>query len=501
MKSTPNAAAIAPLLLALPLVACGDDGATITSGAGGASTTSASTTTGAGAGGTGAGAGGAGTGGEAATTGTTGAGGAPPEHPNFVMIYGEARGWTSTSTQLDESVADSKSDVFLTPNLDQLAADGMSFADFYAPSPRCMPSRAAYFTGKSPAQLHMTFVSEKNGDGLPTGSVIPPVPITDLPTTHATVASMLKSVGYATAHFGKWHAGKTDPSDYGFDESDGPTTNIGPGGDTTPNPDEAFGTAARGIDFMQRKAGDGVPFYLQISHYGGDDPGESLPETYAAETARLPGESVKTIGESAVIRDMDATVGQVLDGLDTLGLRGTTYVLFTADHGRAGTNANLPLNQGKGSTWEGGIRVPLFLRGPGIGAGTHTHVRASQVDLLPTIAELAHLSGPLPEGVEGGSLWGVLQTGTGTPTRPRSEFVVHFPHYDKDPLGPSSAILDGSYKLIRFYESGARVLIDLDADLGEDNDLSAAMPDKMTELDTKLTDYLTAVGAQLPTGP
>jgi arylsulfatase A len=489
--------ALATLLTALPLAACGDDGASAsTLGSGGAATTATSTT---GAGGAGGGVGGAS---EATTsTSSTGAGGGAPEHPNFVVFYGEARGWTSTSTQLDETVADSKSDVFLTPNLDQLAADGMSFADFYAPSPRCMPSRAAYFTGKSPAQLHMTFVSEKNGDGLPTGSVVPPVPLTDLPTTHTTVASMLKGVGYATAHFGKWHAGKTDPNAYGFDESDGPTTNIGPGGDTTPNPDEAFGTAARGVDFMQRKAMETTPFYLQISHYGGDNPEESLPETYAAESTRLAGEKPNTIGESAVIRDMDATVGQVLGAIDDLGLRGSTYVLFTADHGRAGTNANLPLNQGKGSTWEGGIRVPLFLRGPGIDAGTHTHVRASQVDLLPTIAELAHVPGALPEGVEGGSLWGVLQTGTGTPVRPRAEFVVHFPHYDKDPLGPSSAILDGQYKLIRFYESGARALFDLDADLAESSDLAASMPAKVDELDAKLTDYLTAVSAQLPTGP
>lgn len=440
---------------------------------------------------------GAGTGG---TAGAAGGGASPPvEHPNFIFLLGEARGWTSTSTLEDDTVPTSKSDMFETPNLDTIAADGATFADFYAPSPRCMPSRASYFTGKSPAALHMTFIPEGNKDGTPKGNVVPPFTETNLPTSNATVASVLKAVGYATAHYGKWHAGQTDPSAYGFDESDGPTTNRGPSGEDNPNPAQAFATADRGMSFMAKHTAAGKPFYLQISHYGGGDPIDSTPESYEAESKRLAGKNPNDIADAAVIRDMDKTVGMILQKVQELGIADRTYIIFSADHGRAGASANLPLNQGKGSVWEGGIRVPLFIRGPGINKGTHSHVRASQVDLLPTLVELAHVPGPLPPGLEGGSLWPLLSSSETKPVqRSRDELVVHFPHYDKDPLGPASAILLGNYKLIRFYEDGSQRLFDLDQDLQEKNDLAAKMPEKVAELAKRMDDYLKAVGAQIP---
>ena len=446
------------------------------------------------------------TGGSAGSSGSSMAGQAgsagssqnPPTHPNFIFILGEARGWTSTSVLQDEEVTNSKSDIFQTPNLENLAAEGMTFSDFYAPSPRCMPSRASYFTGKSPAQLHMTFIPEGNKDGDIQGSVVPPITVTDLPTTNVTVGSMLKNVGYATAHFGKWHAGSTDPSQYGFDESDGPTSNKGPNGEEHPNPVEAFGTVNRGIDFMQRQVDSNTPFYLQISNYGGGDPIDSLPETYAAESERLAGEKPGDIADAAVIKDMDTGIGMLLAKLQDLGIAETTYVFFSADHGRAGTEANEPLALGKGTVSEGGIRVPLLIMGPGISKSTHSHIRATQVDLFPTIAELAHVPGSIPDGVEGGSLWPVLSAVGTTVTRPREEFVVHFPHYDKDPNGPGSAILLGQYKLIRYYETGTLRLFDLDTDFEETSDLSAAMPDKVLELEQRLDAYLAEINAQIP---
>lgn len=420
------------------------------------------------------------------------------EHPNFVVIMGEARGWTSTSVQQDESVADSKSKIFETPNLAALAAEGMTFADFYAPSPRCMPSRASFFSGQSPAQLHMTFIPEGNKDGDPAGNVIPPVTVTDLPTSNLTVSSMLHGVGYATAHFGKWHAGRTNPTGYGFDESDGPTSNKGPNGEVTPNPAQAIATTDRGLAFIDRSVAAGKPFYLQISNYGGSLQTEATPESWAAESARLAGKSTSDIAEAAIIRDMDLQIGRVLQKLEQLNLTGKTYVLFTADHGRAGTTANPPLKQGKGSIWEGGVRVPLIVRGPGISRGNHSHERASQVDVLPTIAELAHVPGPLPAKLEGGSLWRILATGTGVVARSRDEFVVHFPHYDKDPEGPASSLYLGDFKYVRQYENGAERLYDLGADLAEANDLSASNTAKLQELRARMDAYFIAVGAQIP---
>ncbi len=143
--------------------------------------------------------------------------------PNFVFILGEGHGWSSTSVQMDDAVQASKSAFVRTPNMEKLAADGMRFANFYAPSPRCTPSRVALFTGKSPAQLHMTFVGEGKSDsgGNPNGRVIAPSASMELPTSETTMAKVLKRAGYATAHFGKWHMGHANPREHGFDENDG----------------------------------------------------------------------------------------------------------------------------------------------------------------------------------------------------------------------------------------------------------------------------------------
>ena len=114
-----------------------------------------------------------------------------------------------------------------TPNFEKLAEGGMRFATFYAPSPRCTPSRAGLFTGKSPAQLHMTFVGEGRRDSSAAANrkLIPPRAAPELPTSETTIAALLRQAGYATAHFGKWHVGRIDPARYGFDAGDGTLTN------------------------------------------------------------------------------------------------------------------------------------------------------------------------------------------------------------------------------------------------------------------------------------
>jgi arylsulfatase A-like enzyme len=180
-----------------------------------------------------------------------------------------------------------------------------------------------------------------------------------------------------------------------------------------------------------------------------------------------------------------------------LGIATNTYVIFTSDHGTPGRNS--PLAGGKGTVWEGGLRVPFIIRGPGIQPGVCSHVRAIGEDLFPTIAALGRVSEPLPKGVEGGSLVSFLTNGGhGMVQRPRDEFVVHFPHYDKDTIGPASAILLGDFKLIRAYGTGAMRLFNVAEDPGERHDLAQEMPDKVKELNQRLTDYLIAVNAQMP---
>jgi len=419
--------------------------------------------------------------------------------PNFVFILGEGHGWSSTSVQMDDAVPESKSAFIRTPNLEKLAAGGMRFANFYAPSPRCTPSRVALFTGKSPAQLHMTFINEgkrDSGDN-PNGRVIAPSASMELPASETTLAEVLKRAGYATAHFGKWHMGRANPREHGFDENDGANGNGGPDNVANPHPKQLYAMTERGMDFMTRQVKAGKPFYLQLDHYASRQGGDARPETLATVKSWGGNLSERELAEAAADLDLDIALGQVLKKLDEVGIAMNTYVIFTTDHGTPGRNP--PLSGGKGTVSEGGLRVPCIIRGPGIQAGACSHVRVIGEDLFPTIAELAHVAEPLPNGVEGGSFASVLaNAGNGALKRPRDEFVVHFPHYDKDALGPASAIYLGDFKLIRVYETGALKLFNLTNDPGERYDLAREMPDKAKELDQRLGDYLAAVNAQMP---
>jgi len=429
---------------------------------------------------------------------------AKASHPNFVFIMAEAQGWSSLSSPMDDQVPQSKSDINLTVNLDRMARQGMRFSIAYAASPRCTPSRASFFTGKSPAQLHMTFVrmgpGENRGGPQALRRVIEPACIFELPKAEITIADLLKREGYATAHFGKWHLGRASPGEHDFDESDGATNNEG----STDNPGESGRMADRGIDFMTRQVKAAHPFYLQVSYYPARGPADVLAATMQAVKQRLAAKQAGLRGrravETASNQDMDESIGKILKSLDELEISGNTYVMFTSDHGSQGRNANAPLSAGKGTIWEGGLRVPLIIRGPGIAPGIDSHVRTIAADLFPTIAELAHVKAPLPAGIEGGSLAPVLtHSGAGEVKRAREELVFHFPHYDMDDYGPSSAILLGNYKLIHFYAGDTRQLFDLQNDIAEQHDLAKELPEKVKELDTKLTAYLKDVGGQLPT--
>lgn len=412
---------------------------------------------------------------------------APSSAPNFIVILGEGAGWTSSSVQMDDRNPASKGTSVPTPNLERLAAAGMRFSEGYAASPRCTPSRAALFTGRSPAALHMTFVADgRRGAEGALARVMAPHAVLELPEAETTIGELLKRAGYATAHFGKWHVGRVHPAKHGFDESDGATNNGGPDDVANPNPKQALAMTAHGIDFMERQAKAGRPFYVQMSHYpsqeqkGGGGGKQRPPEDRSEEMSTV-----------------DKTIGQLLDAIERLGLKGSTYILYTTDHGTPGRNT--PLTGGKGTVSEGGLRVPLIMSGPGVKAGACSHVRVSATDLLPTFAELAGVKERLPKNVEGGSFAAVLKSGgTGMVTRPREEFIVHFPHYDKDAIGPASALYLGDLKLIRIYETGERRLFDIAQDIGERNDLAKSQPQKVAELDQRLTSYLQAVNAQMP---
>jgi arylsulfatase A-like enzyme len=337
----------------------------------------------------------------------------------------------------------------------------------------------------------------------PGDKVIPPSSVTELPERIDTMASLLKRAGYATAHFGKWHLGRENPREHGFDENDGANSNGGPENVESPNPKQAYAIAKQGVDFIARQVQARKPFFLQLSQYPGRGEETALPETVEAVKRRLGTRmDYQRIGLAAGDEEIDKTIGLVLAKLKETGVMNNTYIIYTADHGAQGRNANGALSNGKGTVWEGGLRVPLLIAGPGVKTGAFSHVRASTVDILPTVIDLAGLKGEvLPKGIEGGSLGGVLKQGDAAPVkRPREELVIHFPHYDKDDLGPASAILLRDYKMIRFYEEDARRrLFDVGKDLSEEHDLASAKPDIVAAMEKRMNEYFALVQAGLPT--
>jgi len=448
--------------------------------------------------------------------------------PNFVFIQAEATGWSSTSVDMDGEPPSHARPKGLTPNLEELAAEGMRFSDFYASCPRCTPSRASFVTGISPAKLHMTYQNEggnsrrEQGDGGYTlMKMVPPEVEEYIPKGVKTTAEWLKELGYTSAHFGKWHAGRADPKAKGFDASDGPNSNQGPERGVAPNPKQAAVITDKGIAFMREAAKAGTPFYVQISHYGFGSEEEATPESLAFAKSLVSGVSGKPMGAIAGQHVVDQQIGRVRAALKEMGIADNTYIFFSADHGaqggggggggRGGRNAaNPPFSGAKGSVSEGGIRVPFIVVGPGVPAGVVSRVRATGMDLVPTMRDLA--GKPIEKAadpdaqtaVEGGSLVPVLKSsgesaGKGTVARTREEIVIHFPHYDLNNGGPASAIYLGDHKLVRNYDAGTVRLYDISKDRAEANDLAASMPERVKELEAKLDAYLKAIRAPMAT--
>jgi len=427
--------------------------------------------------------------------------------PNVLLILADDMSWVGTSVQMNPDVPDSKSDYYGTPNLERLARDGMRFSDAYAPHPNCSPTRLAIQTGKSPAQLKMTDIIDRGSgpfyEGLP---MIPPQHINHIPHGEVTIGELIKrhKPGYVTGHFGKWHLGGGGPGKHGYDEHSGTTTNA-EGGSPAPDPKRTGSVTTRAVDFLRHRKRAGEPFYLQVSYFAVHLGIRAFDETIEKFDGKAKGTRHKNAAHAAMTHEADAGVGRLLKALDDLELADDTYVIFTSDNGSyhdAGPDpvmTNLPLRGQKASTWEGGIRVPLIVRGPGIKAGSVSNIPVTGMDFYPTIAEWLGVQAELPLNIEGGSLTGVLNdSGGGSVMRERDELAWHFPHYQVDKGNrPSSAIRSGKWKLVVFYESRESQLFDLSADIGESTDVSAKNPDVARLLERQLTAYLNEIDAPM----
>lgn len=449
-------------------------------------------------------------------------------YPNFVMIFTDDQGWTGTSVPMDRNHPETKSDYYQTPNIETLAAQGMRFPRGYSPHPNCSPSRYALLTGKTLARLKMTdIVGRSNTENSGKYKLITPGKATDaIQAPMTTTPELLKSIqgsGYSAAHFGKWHLAGGGPSSHGFDAdaNDGGTGNGEGDTGTRPvnsDPKRSYSVTNRALAYMDSRVGNGAPFYLQVSHYAVHEAIQYTQASYDAFAGVTPGVRHNNRGYAAMTRDLDVNVGRVLARLDELGIRNSTYVIYQADNGAPqDMSDNSPLRGYKPELWEGGIRVPTFVRGPGVKADSQSEQPVSGIDWLPTIWEWAtgSLAG-LPAQVDGGSLVPTirdasLETPVETPVHRNGAMIVHSPHYigplawpndwqdtPKD-MRPRSAIIAGGHKLVANYEKGSLELYDLANEAGEITNLSETQRGVRWQLWVRLRDYLKQVNAQMPT--
>lgn len=245
---------------------------------------------------------------------------------------------------------------------------------------------------------------------------------------------------------------------------------------------------------MEQAQRDGQPFFIQLSWYALHAPENALAAT-REKYARMSRARGKQADRAAISEDLDTGVGRVLAALDRLGLTENTYVIYMSDNGGGGGRRG-PLSGGKGSLYEGGIRVPFIVRGPGVKAGSWCHTPIVGYDLFPTYLEWTGVK-EIPDRLEGGSLVSLLNGQDELVHRPTEEFVFHFPHYQSGD-GPHSAIYVGNHELIKFHETGRVALYDLAVDSAERDDLNGDMPDVATELERRLDAYLVRVDAAMP---
>jgi arylsulfatase A-like enzyme len=406
---------------------------------------------------------------------------------------------------------------YRTPAIDRLFASGMRFTRGYAAAPVCSPTRAALMTGRHPARLPITnFIP-----GSRRGALLPADYLHALPAKEVTVPELLRDAGYATGIFGKWHLGPPqDIPSHGFDVTG--STTVGPGSGPPDDTHHARAIAAQAAAFIT--GSHDRPFFCYVPMHSVHGPLKTRPDLLAEEQTRAAALQAATgpreVAEgdrtaravqdhpayAGMIREMDETVATVLAAVEQAGQSDNTLVIFTSDNGGLSTaegspTSNLPLRAGKGFLYEGGIRVPLVVRWPGVVMpGTTTAVPVSTLDVAATLLDVGGARLPAETVLDGMSLRPVLAGGT----LPARDLVWHYPHYANQGGRPAAAILGGegdmvgNEKLVEHFEDGRVELFDLVDDPGERRNLADAQPQRVAALRARLTAWRASVHAQMP---
>jgi uncharacterized sulfatase len=442
-----------------------------------------------------------------------------PRPPNFVIILADDLGYGDLSSF--------GATAHKTPNLDRMAAEGVRFTDFYTPMPFCAPTRASLLTGRYPFHHGVTSNPAPDGGNNDIG----------LPASEITIAEALKPLGYASICIGKWHLGHVEkflPRTQGFDEYYGilysndmrpvqlvhnekvahyPVVQAGLTQDYTD----------RAIRFMEQNRDR--PFLVYLPHAMPHKPLAASEDFYTPDT---PADLY-----SDVLRELDHNIGRVLDSINRLSLNDNTLVIFTSDNGPWFGGSTAGLRGMKGSSWEGGIRVPMIARWPGrIPAGLVCGEMAGVIDILPTVCSLAGAPPPSGRKIDGRDIWPLMsRPGAKTPhealfsmsnaqlqTVRSGKWKLHVrrpapgsPYLEDasrwvDPRGPDGLTLIAQHEQARpdnypgvrtGDEPGEMMLFDLEADRAEQHNVAARHPDVVA----RLKGIYDKVAAEIPQRP
>jgi len=444
--------------------------------------------------------------------------------PNIVLIVVDDLGWTDLGCY--------GSTFHETPNIDRLASEGMMFNSAYAANPVCSPTRASIMTGKYPTRVGIT-------DWIPgldpkNRKLLGPEDLHALPLEEVTIAEALKKHNYMTFFAGKWHLGSEGfyPEQQGFDiNMGGHDKGSPPGGYYTPynNPKLSDGPegeyltdrlTTESLQFIQKNREK--PFFLFLSYYTVHTPIQANKQYISKFKEKLMGmndsiprqiiehDGLTVINQvnpdyASMVYALDQNIGRLMKKLEELGLSDRTMIIFTSDNGGLSTlpqnrmiapTSVKPLRAGKGWCYEGGIRVPLIIKMPGVVTPrTSTNYPVVSCDFYPTILEMAELPLLPQQHVDGISLIPLL---TGEKSINRHTIFWHFPHYHGSSWTPGAAIRINEWKLIEFYDWEKVELYNLNNDPKEEQNLAVDYPEKVEELKQALHNLQQETAAKFP---
>lgn len=438
-----------------------------------------------------------------------------PKKPNVLFVLADDLGASDLGAY--------GADLHQTPNLDRFADSAVRFTQSYTASPVCSPTRASILTGKHPARLHLTIWREAAHNPPTNRPLLPPRAMDHLPLEEVTLAEVFRAAGYKTAHVGKWHLGTAEyyPQTQGFDYNVGGTLWGAPQTFFFPYSGDRYFREPRYVPHLEDgKTGEYLtdrltdealaildrhraePLYLQLWYHTVHTPIEGKPEVAARYQQKIrEGMNHVNAHYAAMVESLDENFGRLLKRLDELGLADDTIVVFSSDNGGfvndwqgLPVTNNAPLRSGKGSLYEGGVRVPTMIRWPGVTRGGVSDEPVSSVDFFPTLLEMAGLAAPA--GVRDGlSLAPLLRDPRAG--LDRAALFFHYPHYYPT-TSPVSSVRVGEWKLLEYYEDSRLELYNLVADPSEKSDLAKKEPERAQAMRARLQEWLTQVDAQFP---